>query len=477
MSMVPGTNDAPGLFSATNATPARQARRGAARPRQESALPRLHVQAALGRLRHGLGASARAQLPEQRFDVELDGVGREVERARDRLVGQPLADRAQHFDLARGEKRAELRFLHRREAGWIFAPRVVHQDVRLLRRVDDVMAGLGDDPAQLGEQRGIFRADRYAQAPCREPLRGHGAHAAGRASTMACSERTVPPRITRSSALRPMLSEARCVAILRRLRVGVPLTVRTMSPATMPALAAGPPSTMDITITPLDWPAWPCSASGTATGCSATPSQPRAMCPSLSSAGTTRSMVAEGMTSTLARGPNVVMPSRPPAASSTGPPSSARARRRSSTIWRSMRPPALLAHSGPARLTTPRRTLTPPAPSAPKASASAPAFTSPLISVGASTALVSRRTAMLVPGSRPASFAFTADPPATISSNSSRFGSDCSEATTTSGCQSVPVRCRVSESRMAATAPRAAAACAASASENCSRLAGIMDAE
>src|SRR5439155_144054 len=81
-----------------------------------------------------------------------------------------------------------------------------------------------------------------------------------------------------SSALRPMLSEARCVAILRRLRVGVPLTVRTMSPATMPALAAGPPSTMDITITPLDWPAWPCSASGTATGGRATPSQPRPMC-------------------------------------------------------------------------------------------------------------------------------------------------------------------------------------------------------
>src|SRR5438128_2023423 len=89
-----------------------------------------------------------------------------------------------------------------------------------------------------------------------------------------------------------------------------------------------------------------------------------------------------------------------------------------------MRPPALLAHSGPARLTTPRRTLTPPTPSAPNASASAPAFTSPFISVGASTALVSRRTAMLVPGSRPASFALTTDPPATIRSNSSRLGSD-----------------------------------------------------
>src|SRR6267143_3653445 len=294
--------------------------------------PKLDVQTALGRLGQRLGASTSAQLSEQGFEVELDGVGRDVEPPRDRLVGQPLADRAQHLDLARREKRAELGLLHRREAGWIFTPRVVHQDVRLLRRVDDVVAGLHDDPAQLGEQRGIFRADRYAKAPCRNPLRDHSAHAAGRASTIACSARTVPPRITRSSALRPMLSEARCVAILRRLRVGVPLTVRTMSPATIPAFAAGPPSTMDITITPLDWPAWLCSASGTATGCSATPSQPRAMCPSLSSAGTMRSMVAAGMTSTFARGPNVVMPRRAPAASSTGPPSSARARRRSSTI-------------------------------------------------------------------------------------------------------------------------------------------------
>src|SRR6267143_288108 len=290
--------------------------------------PKLDVQTVLGRLGQRLGASTSAQLSEQGFEVELDGVERDVEPPRDRLVGQPFADRAEHFDLARREKRAELGLLQRREAG----RRLVHHDVRLLRRVDDVVAGLHDDPAQFGEQRGIFRADRYAKAPRREPLRDHGAHAAGRASTMACSESTVPPRITRSSALRPMLSEARCVAILRRLRVGVPLTVRTMSPATMPALAAGPPSTMDITITPLDWPAWPCSASGTATGCSATPSQPRAMCPSLSSAGTMRSMVAAGMTSTFARGPNVVMPSRPPAASSTGPPSSARARRRSSTI-------------------------------------------------------------------------------------------------------------------------------------------------
>src|SRR5467141_4375716 len=294
--------------------------------------PKLDVQTALGRLGQRLGASTSAQLSEQRFEVELDGVERDVEPPRDRLVGEPLADRAQHFDLARREQRAELGLLQRREAGRRLTARVVHHDVRFLRRVDDVVAGLHDDPAQFGEQRGIFRADRYAKAPCRNPLRDHSAHAAGRASTIACSARTVPPRITRSSALRPMLSEARCVAILRRLRVGVPLTVRTMSPATMPALAAGPPSTIDITIAPLDWPAEPCSASGTATGCSATPSQPRAMCPSLSSAGTMRSMVAAGMTSTFARGPNVVMPSRPPAASSTGPPSSARAKRRSSTI-------------------------------------------------------------------------------------------------------------------------------------------------
>src|SRR5437773_12522617 len=84
---------------------------------------------------------------------------------------------------------------------------------------------------------------------------------------------------------------------------------------------------------------------------------------------------------------------------------------------------------------------------------------------------------MLVPGSRPASRAFSTAPPATISSNSSRRGSDCSEASATSGCHSVALRWRVSESRMAASAPRTAAARSASAPENCWRRSVVMEAK
>src|SRR6266702_425235 len=56
-----------------------------------------------------------------------------------------------------------------------------------------------------------------------------------------------------------------------------------------------------------------------------------------------------------------------------------------------------------------------------------------------------------------------------MSSNSLRSGSDCSEATTTSVCQSVPVRWRSPGSRMATIAPRTAATRAARAFESCAR--------
>src|SRR5205823_13018595 len=154
--------------------------------------------------------------------------------------------------LARREKYAPLGLPHCSETAFCACLRIGHDDVCLLCRVDDVMTGRDDHGAQLGGQRGIFGPDQHAQASRCCPLHGGVAHAAGRASMVACSERTIPPRIRRRSALRPMLSEAKCAAILRRLRVGVPLTVRTISPATMPALAAGPSATIDITITPLD---------------------------------------------------------------------------------------------------------------------------------------------------------------------------------------------------------------------------------
>src|ERR1051325_11148333 len=138
-----------------------------------------------------------------------------------------------------------------------------------------------------------------------------------------------------------------------------------------------------------------------------------------------------------------------------------------------MRPPALLAHSGPAVLTMPRRARTPPAPSAPKARASAPAVASPFFNVGPRDRS-RRKAAMVVPASRPASLAFTVAPPDRTKSNASRRGSDCSEAIATSGGQSVALRCRASESRMAATAPCTDEARSASALENCSRRSVVM---
>src|SRR2546426_2693718 len=223
----------------------------------------LDLQPALRRLCHGFRARANTQLPEERLDMELDRVERDVEAPRDRLVRQAFGDRAQHLDLARREEHAPLGLRQRGETDACF----LHDHVRRLRRFHDFMAGRDDHRAQLGAERGILRADRHAQAPRRlHRCERRFAHAAGRASIVASSESTMPPRITRSSALRPMPSAASCVAIRRRLRVGVPSTVSTMSPATSPALAAGPPSTIDITITPLGWPACSWSASGTATG-------------------------------------------------------------------------------------------------------------------------------------------------------------------------------------------------------------------
>src|SRR4029077_17385632 len=42
----------------------------------------------LARLRHRFGASARTELAEQRFDVELHGVRRDVEATRDNIFGE-----------------------------------------------------------------------------------------------------------------------------------------------------------------------------------------------------------------------------------------------------------------------------------------------------------------------------------------------------------------------------------------------------
>ena len=49
--------------------------------------------AAFGSLHHGFGPGARAQFPEQGFDVEFHGVQRDVQATRDRLVGQAFGKR------------------------------------------------------------------------------------------------------------------------------------------------------------------------------------------------------------------------------------------------------------------------------------------------------------------------------------------------------------------------------------------------
>ncbi len=65
-------------------------------------------------------------------------------------------------------------------------------------------------------------------------------------------------------------------------------------------------------------------------------------------------------------------PKADPACPAPGRLPRARPERASSTISRSIRPPAMLCHSGPFRCTTPSRAVTPPAPSLPSASANPP---------------------------------------------------------------------------------------------------------
>ena len=71
------------------------------------------------------------------------------------------------------------------------------------------------------------------------------------------------------------------------------------------------------------------------------------------------------------------MPSSAPAASSTGPPSSAERSRPSSRSSRSMRPPARLCHAGPVACTVARRAVGRPPSPAPTSSASIPGACSP----------------------------------------------------------------------------------------------------
>src|SRR5262249_35938003 len=202
----------------------------------------------LARFRHRFGARARAELFQHGFDVELHGMGRDRQPARDHLVGEAVADSRQDFHLARREEHPRAGFGHRCEA---FRLELVRQyGVGTRRRIHRQMSGVDDELAQSLAARRIARPDQNPQGDGERHL-GDRAHAAGRASISASSESTVPPRITRSAALRPMRSGPSCPAIRRNPDAAASLTLSTMSPATTPAFAAGPPSTSAITITPL----------------------------------------------------------------------------------------------------------------------------------------------------------------------------------------------------------------------------------
>src|SRR3981081_3020987 len=118
-------------------------------------------------------------------------------------------------------------------------------------RADDKMAGLGDHSAQDGTAQHIRGGGRYPPAPGWRRFACGVAHAACRSAIVVCTVITAPLLMRRRSAFRPMLSEPNCLAMFRNRCVEVPSTLRMMSPAKIPACAAGPPSTTDMTIKPL----------------------------------------------------------------------------------------------------------------------------------------------------------------------------------------------------------------------------------
>src|SRR5258708_23320555 len=71
-------------------------------------IAKLQLDAPFGRSGQRLGARARAKLPEDRLDMELHRVQRDVEPPRDRFVGESFADRTQDLDLARREESLRL---------------------------------------------------------------------------------------------------------------------------------------------------------------------------------------------------------------------------------------------------------------------------------------------------------------------------------------------------------------------------------
>src|ERR1700734_3237916 len=75
------------------------------------------VAPAFGGYRYGFGPGARSQFSEQGFDMEFHGVQRDVQSARDRLVGHAFGERRQHVEFPRSEKCVTIGLAHRAEAG------------------------------------------------------------------------------------------------------------------------------------------------------------------------------------------------------------------------------------------------------------------------------------------------------------------------------------------------------------------------
>ncbi len=186
------------------------------------------------------------------------------------------------------------------------------------------------------------------------------------------------------------------------------------------------------------------------------------------SGGRIRSIVEAGMTSARPRGPAVDMPSRAPAASTTGPPSSPPERWRSSVILRSMRPPPRLCQAGPSERTIPRRTSGAPRASAAKVSTSAPSAGSAGSGRSNSIGDSSCKATIFVPGSRPATRARIAAPSVCTISAAPARGNTCSEATTRLFRHRVPLNGGDRGARIATIKLCADAVADASAAESCS---------
>ena len=163
------------------------------------------------------------------------------------------------------------------------------------------------------------------------------------------------------------------------------------------------------------------------------------------------------------------MPSKPPRASSTGPPSGSMAAGRSSMIASPIGP-LPLAWPWLTRWMAVRRTVGLPSGAAPSAKARPPTAGSMAARTGVATVGVSSvRQARFVAGSRRAARAGSSAPAVMASEYVSSAGSAWSDVTTVSARQIIPAMCLFGPMRIAVTSGAAAATCAARPSDSWAR--------